>query len=162
VSAAIARGLDATFMTAPIAGDAHECGADVARALIDAARHASINSRVLCWGGEPTMRVPSDAPAGGRMQALALAAAQVLSTDGDAARRITMLCAGTDGRDGATDAAGAVVSGATWRALQSRGVDPMRALDARASHAALRAVGALIPAFASGTNLNDVVIALVE
>ena len=46
---------------------------------------------------------------GGRCQELALAAARVLHDAGSAADGITLLAAGTDGRDGATDAAGAVV-----------------------------------------------------
>lgn len=162
VEAAIGREVDATYMTAPIAGDAHEAGAAIAHSLLG---HAAITRGaplLLCWGGEPTMRVPAGAPAGGRMQALALAAAQVLHEAGDAARGITLLCAGTDGRDGATDAAGAVVDARTWSAIQSAGHDPARALAMRASHAALRDAGALLPSSPSGTNVNDVVFALVR
>ncbi|MCC7054684.1 MAG: DUF4147 domain-containing protein [Gemmatimonadaceae bacterium] len=163
VTASISRGMDATFRSEPLAGDAHDVGTFVARAaLAQAAAPDRRGATVLCWGGEPTMRVPPRAPAGGRMQALALAAAQVLHDAGEAARGITLLCAGTDGRDGATDAAGAVVTSATWRGILAQGLDPAQALAARESHTVLRAVGALVPAMTTGTNLNDVVIALVQ
>ena len=161
VSAAVVRGLDATHRSEALTGDAHDAGVAIARALLEAAALPRRRPLVLCWGGEPTMRVPSRAPAGGRMQALALAAAEVLAAAGDAARGITLLCAGTDGRDGATDAAGAVVSAATWAAMESHGLDPAQALAARDSHAVLRAVSALLPTVATGTNVNDVVIGLV-
>jgi len=96
------------------------------------------------------------------MQALALAAARALHAAGGRARGITILAAGTDGRDGATDAAGAVIDGRTWQAVLDDGYDPAVLLAAHDSHSALRGAGALIPAFASGTNVNDVVIALVD
>jgi hydroxypyruvate reductase len=97
------------------------------------------------------------------MQALALAAARTLHEAGaDAPQGITILAAGSDGRDGATDAAGAVVNNGTWAAIQSAGHDPAALLAVHDSHAALRAAGCLIPAFASGTNVNDLVLALVE
>lgn len=162
VEAAIAREVDATYMTMPIAADAHDAGVAIARSLLGRAAITRGAPLLLTWGGEPTMRVPSGAPAGGRMQALALAAAQVLHEAGEAARGITLLCAGTDGRDGATDAAGAVVDARTWSTIQSAGHDPAQALALRASHAALRDAGAVLPAAPTGTNVNDVVLGLVR
>ena len=63
----------------------------------------------LVQGGETTLRL-GDAPGrGGRCQHLALAAARALDIAG-AGDAITLLAAGTDGRDGPTDAAGATVA----------------------------------------------------
>ena len=95
------------------------------------------------------------------MQALALAAAHTLHESGSAARGITILAAGSDGRDGATDAAGAVVHADTWAAVRLATGDPQALLDAHESHSALRLSNSLIESFHSGTNVNDLVIALV-
>ena len=152
----------------PLRGDAHDWGAMIAQRLLGeraTMRHSDppVSSRVICWGGEPTVVVPGpDAPAGGRMQALALRAAQVLHDAGANARGITILAAGTDGRDGATDAAGAVVDCETWNTILASGRDPARDLAQFRSHDSLRAAHGLIPSFASGTNVNDVVIAMIE
>jgi glycerate 2-kinase len=142
--------------------DATRCGEMIARHLVEA-RATVLVPTLFCWGGEPVVSLPATAPPGGRMQALALSAARTLHEAGvDAAHGITILAAGSDGRDGATDAAGAVVDGSTWATIGMTGHDPAALLAAYDSHAALRAGDCLIPAFASGTNVNDLVIALVE
>ena len=159
--AAAASGVSVTVKPDLLTGEAHECGRQVADKLLKA-RRRSTSSMIVCWGGEPVVSLPHHAPPGGRMQALALAAAQVLHRAGpDAAGGITLLAAGSDGRDGATDAAGAVIDMQTWRAIARAGADPAALLAAHDSHSALRTAGCLIPAFASGTNVNDLVIALV-
>jgi hydroxypyruvate reductase len=119
------------------------------------------SSRLVCWGGEPTVMLSgSDAPPGGRMQALALALARGLHDAGHDARGITILAAGTDGRDGNTDAAGAVIDAQTLAHMRDVGRSPEHDAEVFRSHDALASVSALIPAFASGTNVNDIVIAL--
>ena len=113
------------------------------------------------WGGEPTVTLTGTAATtagGGRCQELALAASRVLRQAGEAATGIALLAAGTDGRDGATDAAGAIVDGATWAAIADAGVNPAHALAEHRSYAALRAANALIPRRDTGTNVNDLVI----
>ena len=142
--------------------DALHCGDMIARQLIHA--RATLTAPALfCWGGEPVVSLPANAPPGGRMQALALAAARTLHEAGaQASQGITILAAGSDGRDGMTSAAGAVVDDATWSAMQRVGIDAAAMLAAHDSHTALRNVDCLIPQFASGTNVNDLVIALVE
>lgn len=92
---------------------------------------------------------------GGRSQELALAAARAL--DG-VANGIALLAAGTDGRDGPTDAAGAVVDGRTWTGMKDRGRDPARDLAAHDAYPALESVDALIKPGLTGTNVMDIVI----
>jgi glycerate 2-kinase len=69
-----------------------------------------------------------------------------------------LLAAGTDGRDGPTDAAGAIVEGTTWKAIASAGRDPARDLAAHDAYHALDPVGALLRPGLTGTNVMDIVI----
>lgn len=138
----------------PLHGDAAEAGRTIARALM-----GDTPDRPTCIlrHGETTVRLPPGAPPGGRCQELALAAAEVLR---GAPHEVVLLAAGTDGRDGPTDAAGAVVDGTTWEAIRGAGIDPSAALAAHDAHRALDAVGALIRTGATGTNVGDVVVAI--
>jgi hydroxypyruvate reductase len=111
---------------------------------------------VLIWGGETTVRLPEGHGTGGRCQQLALAAAEILGELGTPA---SLLAAGTDGRDGPTDAAGAVVDETTWAAIRTAGIDPGAAVRRADAHAALAAAGALLPARETGTNVMDIVVA---
>ncbi|HUF26181.1 MAG TPA: DUF4147 domain-containing protein [Gemmatimonadaceae bacterium] len=97
---------------------------------------------------------------GGRSQELALAAARVLDEAGERADGITILAAGTDGRDGPTDAAGAIVDRHSWSAARAAGRDPARDLAKHDAYAALDAAGALLRTGPTGTNVMDVVFAV--
>ena len=117
----------------------------------------------MIWGGETIVRLgPGTTPAGGRCQELALAAADALRAEGDRGACITLLAAGTDGRDGPTDAAGAVVDATTWEAIHASGRDPAEDLLEHRSYAALDAARALVRTGPSGTNVGDVVVGIVE
>jgi hydroxypyruvate reductase len=137
-------------------------GEAIARELI-AARAAGSAKRCIIWGGETTVTLGAGGSpsGGGRCQELALAAARVLHEAGSDSTGITLLAAGTDGRDGATDAAGAIVDGSTWGAIAAAGRDPAQALASHESNGALRLASALIGRRETGTNVNDVVIGLV-
>ncbi|MGV3708945.1 MAG: DUF4147 domain-containing protein [Gemmatimonas sp.] len=104
----------------------------------------------------------NEGPNGGRMQALALAACLALEQASfrDRSRnaeRITLLAGGTDGRDGPTDACGAIVDLRTARNVRLNGRDPVRDLHRFRSYSALDAAGALIRTGPTGTNVMDVV-----
>ena len=110
----------------------------------------------MIWGGETTVTLGADPGLGGRCQELALAVAQALAGSGD----VSLLAAGTDGRDGPTDAAGAIVDGGTWAAIRAAGRDPERDLARHDAHPALDAANALLRPGLTGTNVMDVVIGL--
>ena len=133
--------------------------------MLDAATADKPNARFACmlWGGETTVRLGAGEPApGGRCQELALAAADALQSEGDRGMGLTLLAAGTDGRDGSTDAAGAIVDATTWDVLVAAGRDPADDLAEHRSHEALDTVGALLRTGLSGTNVGDVVVGVVE
>jgi glycerate 2-kinase len=148
----------------PVSGEASRVGRELATSLLDnCARQRSPqqkSSAVFCWiwGGETTVTLGDTAAGlGGRCQELALAAAQVLSGSGAGA---ALLAAGTDGRDGPTDAAGAVVDSGTWGAIHEARRDPARDLKAHDAYTALDSAGALLRPGLTGTNVMDVVIGL--
>jgi glycerate-2-kinase len=171
-AALVARrlGLNTHVSSPRLTGEAAHAGAAIARELIAArpgVAGTGAASTCMIWGGETTVTLSSGEnggrpTGGGRCQELALAAAGVLDEVGDAATGITLLAAGTDGRDGATDAAGAIVDATTWREIASAGRDPSHALASHESHGALHAAGALMPRRETGTNVNDVVIGIVS
>ncbi|HSN13308.1 MAG TPA: DUF4147 domain-containing protein [Anaeromyxobacteraceae bacterium] len=118
--------------------------------------HAGHGPRLLALGGEPTIAIPPGAREadGGRAQHLALLVARALSGIPAAA----VLAAGSDGRDGPTAQAGAVVTGETARFARWNGIDLDAALAAFRSGPACVALGAAIPSFATGTHLGDLVL----
>ena len=166
-AAARAQGLEAQVVPNWLSGEAARLGESIARDLITRRAHGEAGACVV-WGGEPTVTLTGTAATtagGGRCQELALAAARALAepsattaTAHPSDRAPSLLAAGTDGRDGATDAAGAIVDGATWAAIADAGVNPAHALAEHRSYAALRAASALIPRRDTGTNVNDLVI----
>ncbi|MCC7131184.1 MAG: DUF4147 domain-containing protein, partial [Gemmatimonadales bacterium] len=140
-----------------IIGDAAGAG----RALVRDALAANAGTGTA-WiaGGETTVALGGSPGRGGRCQELALAAARELAA-APARRPIVVLAGGTDGRDGPTDAAGAVVDPTTWATIADRGIDPERALAGHDAYPALAAAGALLRQGLTGTNVMDVMVALV-
>lgn len=146
----------------PLAGEAARAGEAIADALLARALHGEPGCVV--WGGEPIVTrtdVAATTSAGGRCQELALAAARRLSIGGAAARRVALLAAGTDGRDGPTDAAGAFADAGLWDSIARAGGDGARALERHDSYHALDAGRALFRRGPTGTNVMDVVIGVV-
>jgi glycerate-2-kinase len=162
-AAARRHGFDTLVEDEPLVGDAAEAGARVADVLLTMGVHDNGGAtHCRLWGGETTVSLRGPAPAGGRCQELALAAAQRLATAGERASSIAILAAGTDGRDGTTNAAGAIIDGATWDAIRAAAHDPAASLRMHESHAALASVNALFSPGLTGTNVMDVVIGLVN
>jgi hydroxypyruvate reductase len=98
---------------------------------------------------------------GGRAQELALSIAIKLGRIGGQ-RRVAVLAAGTDGIDGATDAAGAFAYNDTARRAVAAGVDPEAALACNDSYKVFDAIGDLFRPGPTGTNVADILIALVD
>jgi hydroxypyruvate reductase len=132
----------------PVDGDAALAGRRLARALLDGPRGLHI------WGGETTVRLPDTPGRGGRNQHLALAAAIELAGHPD----VLLMSAGTDGTDGPTDDAGALVDGFTLERAADAGLDAAASLARADSGSLLESSGDLIRTGPTGTNVMDLIL----
>lgn len=151
-------GFEALLLTTHLKGEAREVGRVVA-ALVKgiATRQLPISiPACIVLGGETTVTVRGDG-LGGRNQELALAAAIELARwEG-----VAVMTLATDGVDGPTPAAGAIIHGGTLEEGRSLGLDARSALDRNDSHTFFDALGAALQTGPSGTNVNDLVVCLV-
>jgi hydroxypyruvate reductase len=102
------------------------------------------------------VRLPPHPGRGGRNQHLALAAARLIAGQDE----LLLLAAGTDGTDGVSDSAGALVDGETCARIALAGLDVDSCLRRADSGTALAAAGDLIDTGPTGTNVGDLVIGL--
>ncbi|NBD36716.1 MAG: DUF4147 domain-containing protein, partial [Chloroflexi bacterium] len=159
VATAERLGYRALLLSTFIEGEAREIGR-VAAGLVKGIRaYGDPLSPPAClvWGGETTVTVRGDGR-GGRNQELALAAA--LALEGQPAWAIMALA--TDGADGPTDAAGAIVDGETIPRARAQGWAPHAALAENNAYPLLDAAGALMNIGPTGTNVNDLLVILVK
>jgi len=112
-------------------------------------------SGIYIWGGEPTVVLPDAPGEGGRNQALGLLAARLI----DGLDNLTIIVAGTDGTDGPTIAAGALVDGGSYARAGDRALADAALADANAG-AFLEQTGDRFISGPTGTNVMDLVIAI--
>lgn len=141
---------DHRWISGGAAAEGQRIGSTVRRLLTTHTR------AVFIAGGEPVVNVGSETGTGGPSQELALAAAQEL----DGAQRVLLACFSTDGIDGPTRHAGAIVSGDTAAQARSIGTDLADAIARHDSSTLLERLNATITTGPTGTNLNHVMIAL--
>ena len=142
-----------------LSGEAKDAGksiAEDAKGILDNSRKKN-SPQCLLYGGETTVRVLGNG-VGGRCQELALSFAIEIGGH----KNICLLAAGTDGKDGPTDAAGAIVDGKTAKTTQNQGLDPYAHLRDNNSHVFLHRRRACVYTGPSGTNVMDLVILLVN
>ena len=151
-----ALGYEPLLLTDRLCCEARDAGSFLGSILASNASEA----RKTVWiaGGETVVHLPPNAGLGGRNQEMALAAAQHISGLSNAA----VICVGSDGTDGPTDAAGGYVDGDTCAALSESGLSREDALDRHDAYRALGAVGGLVMTGPTGTNVNDVAAALLD
>jgi glycerate 2-kinase len=114
-----------------------------------------VSSVCLISGGEVTVNVKGKSGTGGRNQQFALYCAEQI-----AGENITVLSAGTDGIDGNSPAAGAIVDGTTMERALAKGLSPEEALRAFDAHPLLESLGDAITTGPTGNNLRDLRILL--
>ncbi len=155
--AARQAGLSTVMHPTILAGEARQAGAafaNTARRIMDKAR---LGRRPCCIvaGGETTVTVKGGGR-GGRAQEFAVAAAKVLAGSND----VWLMAVGTDGTDGPTDVAGAVVDGQTVRRAERLGIDLDQALRENDTYPALSRLRAHIRTGPTNTNVNDLYLLL--
>lgn len=111
----------------------------------------------LLFGGEPTIKVMGNG-LGGRNQHLALYLATKLENNPG----ITILCGGTDGTDGPTDVAGAIVDYKTMKIAREKNIDPEDYLKNSDSYHFFRLVGGHLVTGSTRTNVMDMIITIIE
>lgn len=149
-----ALGYEPLYLTDRLNCEAREAGhflAAIARSHADDGKKLAFIA-----GGETVVRLTGSG-LGGRNQEIALAAAENLSGLSNAA----VISVGSDGTDGPTDAAGGYADGGTQAALASAGWNIADALRQNDAYHALQTVNGLVHTGPTGTNVNDVAIALV-
>ncbi len=142
------RGIMAAVVDTALAGTAR----DVGQAVVAASRDGSLPEMAI-YAGETTVEVRGDGR-GGRNQELALAAAIAAEEDSN----LVVASLGTDGVDGFTDAAGAIVDGATAARGTAAGLNARAHLDRNDSYPYLAATGDLLVTGPTGTNVGDLVV----
>ncbi|MCX5808487.1 MAG: glycerate kinase [Proteobacteria bacterium] len=162
---AIESGFDTTILTSELQGEAREVAKWLALKAIESRgqkaedRIQKTENRKICLisGGETTVTVKGNG-LGGRNMEFALAfALEIAGTDG-----ITLLSAGTDGTDGPTDAAGAIVDGQTIKKAKTKGLDPLVYLEHNDSYIFFKNIGELFITSSTGTNVMDIQIVLIQ
>jgi len=143
-----------------LGGEANDLGRTIALQV----KEIGTERVCLVAGGEPVVTVKGTGR-GGRAQQCALAMAIELanaSLPREVAGQVMALFAGTDGIDGPTDAAGAIATSETIARAAEAGVDPQAALKRNDAYEFFKALGDLVIVGPTGTNVADVMIALVN
>ncbi|MCL5958302.1 MAG: glycerate kinase [Chloroflexi bacterium] len=152
-------GFNALLLTTHLEGEAREVGKVLAAVAKEIARSGNPVPKPACVvaGGETTVTVRGKG-LGGRDQELALGAAiGIAGLPG-----VIIVSAATDGGDGPTDAAGALVDGTTVPRAGELGLDPVDFLDRSDSYNLFKALDDLIITGPTNTNVNDLFLVLVS
>jgi hydroxypyruvate reductase len=150
------EGLHPYLLRADLAGEAREVARELCQSLRWACQRGEPVARPFCMvaGGETTVTLRGDG-SGGRNTELALAAVTELTGFPD----VLLVTLATDGEDGSTDAAGAIVGGASWHRAESLGLQhPLEYLRRNDSYTFFAGLDDLIKTGPTGTNVNDLVL----
>jgi len=156
---ALSLGYNTIILSSQIEGEAREVarvfgaiGKEISQANLPISPPACIIA-----GGETTVTIQGRGK-GGRSQELALACAIAI----DGWEGISLLSAGTDGTDGPTDAAGAIVNGTTCKRARQTNLYPRDFLLANDSYTFFESLGGLLKTGPTRTNVMDIICMLVD
>ncbi len=157
MTSAVPDNMKIVMPKSPLTGDVEDAAKAVAQTI--AQTEQGIDT-VFLWGGETTVKLRGKG-VGGRNQELALRVAQCLEGKMQD-RQWAFLSGGTDGIDGPTDAAGAVVTQTTLADIKQAGLDLNHTLSQNNSYPVLERINALIKIGATGTNVADLQVAVIR
>jgi glycerate 2-kinase len=155
--AARAHGLDSIVLLPALGGLASTEGRRLAQLLADPPLDLPVTPPwCLVMGGETTVALGSEGLGilrgiGGRNLELALAAVEGLAGCPD----VALVTLATDGEDGPTDAAGALITGSSLARIRALGLDPSSMLAAHDSYQVFDRIGDLVRTGSTGTNVCD-------
>jgi hydroxypyruvate reductase len=154
---AVEMGYHAWRVREPLREPAARAGWKLARMAEDVTLGKAPLPRPACivYGGETFVDARGTTGLGGRNQEMALGALEALRVEA------CIACLGTDGKDGPTDAAGAIVDMGRKERAEALGVDPRAALRNHDSHGFFARVGGLLRTGPTGTNVADLAVLLV-
>ena len=155
ITKAKSEGFHTQLLSTNLVGEARIAGEFLAEIHRSAAIDGDPISRPSCMiaGGETTVTLKHPFGLGGRNQELALAAVRILADLPD----IAFISIATDGIDGSTDAAGAVVTGKTMQRATRIGLIPEHFLAQHDSYHFFDRLGDLLKPGSTQTNVNDLV-----
>ena len=151
-------GINSMLLSTYIEGEARHVGAVLAGLAKEIHNYDTPIKKpaVIVCGGETTVTVVGNGK-GGRNQELALGSALKIS----GLNGIVIASVGTDGKDGTSDAAGAIVDGQTLKRAQKLGLDATKYLANNNSYMFFKKLGDAIFTGTTGTNVNDLIIIVV-
>ncbi len=151
-------GFAATVLSNKVNGEARKTAASLAREALRIRKvRAKVKPVCLIQGGETTVTVKGSGHGGRNTESALSFAIEIAGTGG-----IAMLSAGTDGTDGPTDAAGAIVDGQAVERMNAIGIDPITCLNENDSYTCLQKEGGLLITGPTGTNVMDLQIVLID
>lgn len=158
-NAAKRLGYRPVIITSMVEGEAREIGKLLAGVIKHLKKYESPVKppAAVILGGETTVTVKGKG-IGGRNQELALSVAIYAKDVND----YIFVSIGSDGIDGISDAAGGIVDGRTYEEATSQGMDPRKYLDNNDSHTLLKSLGRAIYTGRTGTNVNDLMLAIIR
>ena len=148
-------GYEPVLLTDQLCCQAKEAGSFLGTVL--RTHHGQGRKLAFLAGGETVVQLTGHGK-GGRNQELALAAAPAL----EGLSGVCVFSVGSDGTDGPTDAAGGYVDGQSNAELTAKGLSVFAVLKENDAYHALERIGGLIVTGPTGTNVNDVAVALVD
>ncbi|MBQ3223854.1 MAG: glycerate kinase, partial [Clostridia bacterium] len=148
-------GYEPVLLTDQLSCQAKEAGSFLASVL---KTHASDGKNMAFLAGGETVVHLTGKGKGGRNQELALSAAAGIEGN----TGMAVFSVGSDGTDGPTDAAGGYSDGDTAAALRAHGLEVYQVLQENDAYNALKAVDGLVFTGPTGTNVNDVAVALLR
>ncbi len=148
-------GYEPILLTDQLSCQAKEAGSFLASVL---KTHAADGKNLAFLAGGETVVQLTGKGKGGRNQELALAAAAGI----EGSANMAVFSVGSDGTDGPTDAAGGYADGDTAAELRMNGLEVYKVLQDNDAYNALKPIGGLVFTGPTGTNVNDVAVALVR